>query len=62
MKVAQAWIWKQCKYITKQHYMKVAHPGYEEQCIYITKQYYMKVAQPEYENNENTLLSNIIWK
>ena len=23
------WIWKQCKYITKQYYMKVAQPGYE---------------------------------
>ena len=31
MKVAQPWIWKQCKckYITKQYYMKVAQPGYE---------------------------------
>ena len=23
------WIGKQCKYITKQYYMKVAQPGYE---------------------------------
>ena len=23
------WIWKQCKYITKNYYMKVAQPGYE---------------------------------
>ena len=22
-------MWKQCKYITKQYYMKVAQPGYE---------------------------------
>ena len=29
MKLAQPWIWKQCKYITKQYYMKVAQPGYE---------------------------------
>ena len=23
------WIWKQCKYITKQYNVKVAQPGYE---------------------------------
>ena len=34
------WIWKQCKYITKQYYMKVAHIW--KQCKYM--QYYMKVA------------------
>ena len=29
MKVAQPGHEKQCKYITKQYYMKVAEPGYE---------------------------------
>ena len=29
MKVAQHGLWKQCKYITKQYYMKVAQPDYE---------------------------------